>query len=414
MTRYLSQALGAEEPYFSQSIAALEQASGLPSEDIRLSSEVMQRAREKITELGLDPKDTTAEELYNVLHERLKGDDEIVRRCLDIAPDARPEDIVADTCAYLGRYPQPEDCFVLKTSVARRLLKKIPPKNSMKKLGYRSMDSLLKREHPALVYMVVSMVEGSQWHKKYRNLYTKLQPGDFESRKITFHSPTSKHWLKLAHEYVGTHHQNILSFKELGAVVMLPIEVSLDGLAITQLLVALESMNDIRAQSSFAKLQQVKPDFGDIMRRTSVTEPLTTAVLAGQPVSWRMIQRYYGRAGEQLGAAFEPHLQAEDLRWHDAEDVLAELNPSLKFWQHTQCLCTMDNGTPVSMNILDVALNYCNHMPFSERVVKFLRDNLWHELMSRYLHQQNLETALQQQLSAELVDGEEPALAESV
>jgi hypothetical protein len=48
MTRYLSQALGAEEPHFSQNIAALEQASGLPSEDIRLSSEVMQRAREKI------------------------------------------------------------------------------------------------------------------------------------------------------------------------------------------------------------------------------------------------------------------------------------------------------------------------------------------------------------------------------
>ncbi len=414
MTRYLSQALGAEEPHFSQSIAALEQASGLPSEDIRLSSEMVQRAQKKIAELGLDPKDTTAEELYGVLHARLRADDELVRSSLGIAADANPESVVADVCSFLGRHKQPEECFVLKTSVARRLLKKVPPKNAMKRLGYRSVDSLLKRENPAQVYTATCIVEGSQWHRKYRALYSKLSPSDFESRKITFYSPSGKHWEKLAREYVANSRQNIFCFKDLGSIVMLAIEERLDGLAITQLLMALDTMNDIRAQSSFAKLQQVKPDFGEIMRKTSTSEPFTTAVLAGQPISWRMIQRYYGRADERSVAAFEPHLQNEDLRWHDAEDILTELDPALGFWQHTQCLCVLSANGPVSMNILDVALNYCNHMPFSDRVVRFFRDNLWHELMSRYLNQRNLEDALQQQLSADLTDNLEPALAESV
>jgi hypothetical protein len=413
MTRYLSQALGAEEPHFSQNIAALEQASGLPSEDIRLSSEVMQRAREKIAALGLDPNDTTAEELYAALHERLRSDDALVRKLLNISTDATPSEVVASVCTFLDRLLQDEDCFVLKTSVARRLLKKNPPKNAMKKLGYRSIDSLLKREHPALVYAATFIAEGSQWHKRYRSLYIKLRPSDFESRKISFYNPSNKHWQKLAQEYVDTSQRNIFCFKDLGAVVLLPINERLDGLAIMQLLMALDSMNDIRAQSSFAKLQQVKSDFGAIMQRTSMTEPLTTAILAGQPVSWRMIQRYYGRASDRMAAAFEPHLQAEDLRWHDAEDVLTDLNPGLSFWQHTQCLCIMNHDGPVSMNILDVALNYCNHLPFNERVVRFLRDNLWHELMSRYLHQQNLEDALQQQLTAGLINAE-PALAELV
>jgi hypothetical protein len=412
MTRYLSQALGAEEPHFSQSIAALEQASGLPSEDIRLSSEIMQRARDKIAELGLDPNDTTAEELYGVLHERLRTDDVLLRTLLNISEDASPAEVVALVTTFLDRLLQPEDCFVLKTSVARRLLKKNPPKSTMKKLGYRSIDSLLKREHPAVVYAATYIVEGSQWHKKYRTLYSKLTPSDFEPRKIVFYNPTGKHWQKLAHDYIAASQRNIFCFKDLGAIVLLPLEVQLDGLAIMQLLMALEDMNDIRAQSSFAKLQQVKPDFGDIMRRTSMTEPLTTAVLAGQPISWRMIQRYYGRAGDRIVAAFEPHLQAEDLRWRDAEEVLTDLNPRLGFWRHTQCLCLMGKDGPVSMNILDVALNYCNHLPFPERVVRFLRDNLWHELMSRYLHQRNLEDALQQQLSAELINAN-PALAES-
>lgn len=413
MTRYLSQALGAEEPHFSQSVAALEQASGLPSEDIRLSSEIVRRAQQKIAELGLDPKDTTPEELYGVLHERLRADDELVRTSLGIASDAKPETVVTTVCTFLASHKQPEDCFVLKTSVARRLLKKVPPRNVMKKLGYRSIDSLLKREHPALVYTAAYIIEGNQWHKKYRALYVKLRPSDFEPRKISFHSPTSKHWQKMARDYVAAAQHNIFCFKDLGAIVMLPIEVPVDGLAITQVLMALDMMNDIRAQSSFAKLQQVKPNFGDSMRRSTLSEPSTTAVLAGQPVSWRMIQRYYGRAGERSIAAFEPHLQTEDLRWYDAEDILTELNQALGFWRHTQCLCVMGEHGPVSMNILDVALNYCNHLPFPDRVVRFFRDNLWHELMSRYLKQRNLEDALQQQLSAELVDGMEPALAES-
>jgi hypothetical protein len=413
MTRYLSQALGAEEPYFSQSIAALEQASGSPSEDIRLSADVMERARGKIAELGLDPKDTTAEELYGALHQRLAVDDGVVREALQIAGTAAPSEIVSAVCRFLETRRQPNDCFVLKTSVARRLLKKCPPKNVMKKLGYRSLDSLLKREVPAMLYAAAFITEGSQWHRRFRSLYATLRPSDFEPRTITFHSPTNKHWQKLAHDYVTKNHQNIFCFKDLGAIVMLPIDAAVDGLAITQLLIALEHMNDIRAQSSFAKLQQVKPDFGTIMQRTSLTESYTNAVLAGQPVSWRMIQRYYGRAqGEVSVAAFEPHVQAEDLAWYDAEDVLSELSPRLAFWQHTQCLCVMHADGPVSMNILDVALNYCNHLPFSERVVRFLRDNLWHELMARYLHQQNLEEALQIQLAADLVS--EPALAESV
>src|SRR5580698_6871724 len=115
MTRYLSQALGAEEPHFSQSVAALEQASGLPSEDIRLSSEIMQRAREKIAALGLDPKDTTAEELYGVLHERLRKDDTLVRDALHIAHDADPSTVVSSVSSFLEEHKQTEECFVLKT-----------------------------------------------------------------------------------------------------------------------------------------------------------------------------------------------------------------------------------------------------------------------------------------------------------
>ncbi|HKU18531.1 MAG TPA: hypothetical protein VJP80_04620 [Candidatus Saccharimonadales bacterium] len=412
MTRFLSQALGAREPTFSQSISALEHAAGRPNADIHLTTEVTQRMRAKISALGLDPNDTTGPELYSALHERLKQDEANVRRALGITSGATGEDVIQSVQKFLTKHDMPKQCFALKTSVAKRLLKKKLPKIAMKQLGYRSADSMLKHEPVAALYAAAMITEPVAWQKSFREQYAKLTPSDFETRAIALVAPKTKRWHTLSRQVVEQAKHNLLSFPELGALVALPIEHDFDGLAITTLLLMLEEMNGIRAHSSYAKLQQVKPDFGSIMQESSVSEPYTTAQLAGQPVPWRMIQRYYSRFADAYHPEiFEPHVQLEDLAWYGGEQALAALEPSLAFWQDTQCLGLIhDDGTIVSCNVLDVALSYCNHLPFAERVVHFVRDNLWHELMMRYLNQENLEAAVHRQLSAEL---EQPlALAE--
>jgi hypothetical protein len=92
------------------------------------------------------------------------------------------------------------------------------------------------------------------------------------------------------------------------------------------------------------------------------------------------------------------------LQWHAPESILAGIEPSFAFWQDTQCLGMLHDGEIVSCNALDVALSYCNHLPFADRIVHFVRDNVWHELMMRYLNQENLERAVHQQLSNELAE----------
>jgi hypothetical protein len=402
MTRYLSEGLGAVEPRFSQDIATLERAGGMPSEDIRLTSEIMQKVRVKIAELGLDPKDTTGPELYEALRERLGADELRVRTALNIAEDASANDILARVHAFAEKLEVPKECFALKNAVAKKLLKKKPPKVAMKRLGYRSLESMLKHEHPASVYAAAVLFEAPSWHQHFRAQYANLQPSDFEQRTMAIIQPESKRWLEASAAFVENSKQNVLCFKELGTIVLLPIEAQVDGLAIISLLLTLSAMNDVRAHSSFAKLQQVKPTFGQSMLQASVTEPTTNAELAGQPVSWRLIHKFFARKGGDQPSVFEPHVQREDLQWREAEDVLAELEPSLMFWQDTQHLYLLHDGQPVSCNMFDVALNYCNHLPFEERAVHFLRDHLWHELMLRYLHQDNLESAVLGQLNQEL------------
>jgi hypothetical protein len=76
VTRFLSEALEAPEPFFRLGLRRLEAAHGNPALDIRISHEVKQAARAKLMQLGLDPDDTTPAELYHGLQERIKADDQ--------------------------------------------------------------------------------------------------------------------------------------------------------------------------------------------------------------------------------------------------------------------------------------------------------------------------------------------------
>lgn len=405
MTRYLSLALGAQEPLFSQSIQQLEHASGGPCADIRLTTDMQQRTRAKIAELGLDPTDTTGPELYSVLHQRFEHDDTAVRAVLGIGDDATAIDVLTRVEEVIAGAEMHKHCFSLKASVAKRLLKKKVPKTAMKRLGYRSVDSMLKHEPVANIYAAALMTESGSWRRQFYDLYNGLHPSDFEMRAMQVVMPRSRKWDALAADIVPTTRQNMLTFKELGTIVMLPMAGAVEGLAVTSLLLAFHAMNDIRSYSSYIKLQQVKPDFGAIVRGASLDEPHIAAQLAGQQVTWRTIHRYFARFKEAYHPEiFEPHVQPEDLSWAQAEDILAKLSPALDFWRDSQTLALMEADGPVSFNMLDVALSFYNKLPFSDRIVHFFRDNVWHELMLKYLNQKNLEDAVGRQLSYELVD----------
>lgn len=406
MTRFLSQILGATEPTFSQSIQQLERASGHPSADIRLTAELRLKLRTKLMELGLDPQDTTGPELYEALQQKLQADEIQVRRALGIKPTADADTVVSRVHLYLEHRDMPKQCFALKTSVAKRLLKKKPPKTVMKRLHYRSLDSMLKHEPVAALYAAALAVEPASWHKTFREQYLKLRPSDFETRSMHLIHPTSARWLEIAAQFVAQTHHNIISFKELGSIVMLPVTTHLEGQAITTLLLTLEEMNASRAYSSFAKLQQVKSHFGSIIRDTATAEPTTSASLAGQPVAWRTIHRYYAQDQKAYHPeVFEPHVQPEDLSWLRNETILSGIAPTLRFWHGTESLGLLHNGQPVSCNVLDVALGFCNKLSFEDRIVHFVRDNIWHDLMLKYLHERNVEEVVHQQLAGELAEG---------
>lgn len=412
MTRVLSELLDAREPAFRQGLMSLEAAHGRPSHDIRLTAEVLQATKLKLRQLGLDTSDTTAEELYQALQERLKADDarlEKTLRTLAATYISAEGDVVAGMVHALQQLPADKTCFALKAGAAKALLKKQPPKRAMKQLGYRSLDSMLKHESPATLLAAAWLLESPAWRRSWTERYKTLQPRDFENRQITIAMPEGRKWQNVSASVVAQRRHNLIAFKELGAVIMLPLPAERPAGSVTATLaLALQALNEIRAASTFLQLYRVRADFGKLVQVAASQEPYVHAHLLDQAVPWQLVHRYYATAkhlfNEEL---FEPHLKREDLGWHSVEQALSRIEPSFEFWHGTAHLGLPTRQGAVSCHVLDAALNYCNRLPFIDRISRYGRGALMNELMLRYLKphaiEQAVATELQPALAAEEV-----------
>ena len=68
MARFLQDLLGAKDPLFSASLQKLERATGQTGVDVKLIGDITHHAHAVMRKLGLDPKDTTKDELENALN----------------------------------------------------------------------------------------------------------------------------------------------------------------------------------------------------------------------------------------------------------------------------------------------------------------------------------------------------------
>ncbi|MFZ1323639.1 MAG: hypothetical protein WAQ57_00580 [Candidatus Saccharimonadales bacterium] len=408
MGNLLSQILAAEEPLFSMSIKQLEEATGRPGMDARLIAEIIQKTQATAKALGLDPKDTTGEELYFALLNKIRIHDlHLVRHIGGTKPDDAQE-LMPLIKKAVDKAKLPKDAWVLKKSVAKRMLHASPPKAVMKHLGYTSVESMTKRENLYEIYGALRFAESPGWLKKFNAGYKNLHPSDFESRGIEIIIMDKNRWGDIAEEFVKKKRHNITHLKELGVILMLPTKLEkLHGIAITAMPLLLHYLNEIRLYSAFFKLSQVKHNFGRVVAETLNADIRSAAVMAGNHVHWRVIQRYYGKLGnENHPEIFEPHVQPEDLHWRRAEEQLYHIDPELGFWKDLDYVGIMAGSQPVSLNLMDVSMSYCTGAPYQHRIIFHLRESLWNELFMRYMGHKVLEEQILRQLDNNMIKPE--------
>lgn len=179
----LAKLLGEAEVKITGQIDRFEAACGYPGQDVRLLGENIQEARRKVTELGLDPDDTTAEELYQALINRYENDNRRLES--DFGIDNVDEATQKSRAVELAWHClADQQTWSLKPFVVKAALKELPPTKTRKLLGYRSVTSMLKRSDVSLVLAVAHQTESESWQQSWQRLVKKMPATAYGMRPV--------------------------------------------------------------------------------------------------------------------------------------------------------------------------------------------------------------------------------------
>lgn len=408
MSTYLSELVGVKEPIFSLSLRQLELASGRSSQDVHLIAEIIEFAHEKMRILGLDPNDTKGIELYNALKVKATQDDAKLLELLNVPVGSSAMAVLSAVVSKVQSLGAHKQAWVIKNSVAKKMLVECPPLRVMKQLNHKSIESMLKRENMTEIYAAMRFCETPAWLNKFVKQYKNLQANDFEMRDVEVVLLSSEKWGKAGEACIRQQRHHIVHLKEFGVVAVLPSvsEQYHAGLALLTLPLILHYISEIRLYSSFFKLHQVKSGFGKIITKTLLGDISGLANMSGTDLHWRVIQRHYGLQDDtKHPEIFMPHVQPEDFYWKKAEEVLFEIDPSLAFWKNSDCLAVMgEDKKPISFHLIDNAMATYTNAPFEQRFVRRAQESILNELHLRYMKHEMLSNQVLRQLEDQVVN----------
>lgn len=407
MCKLIAELVGADKQIVSEVVHRLERASGQPGIDVRLTGEIYGRTHMKMRELGLDPNDTTAKELYHALLSMADLHDSFLARRLGIQDRQNTDEVLGSVVSVINKLGLPRHAWVIKTSIIKKILKTHPPKTLMKQLHYRSLDSMLKREPARLLLTAARYVESDAWRQKLTQQCKKLQSTDFEQRDIEIRYLNELKWSAVVQAVAHTQHTNIFYSAEAGVIAATPLPArGAKGLTLASFMMIAHYVHEIRAHSTYLKFHQMSGNFSDKIDDITRTRHGEHAKLAGQAVHWRVIHRYYGTTRRLLHPeVFEPHVQPEDLSYRKAEHLLYRFEPALHFWNDLDYIGITHADGPISFNLMDVVLSLLNSVSYENRLTYHLRDALWNELLIRYVGARPLERQLLQHLDEQTTSG---------
>lgn len=402
----LAQLLKAKDPLFDLAIKQLEDLTGKEGLDTALIGEIYAKAYDRSAKLKLDP-DFNGKELYYSLLQRVKNDDIRMANNLGGKNPSSVSEMIPLIINKVRALKIPKDGWFLKESVAKRMLKDMPPPNIMRQLGYTKAAEMLKKEDIFEIYGALRFAEKSEWLNEFIKKYKDLTFANFEHRSIRIIEYDSARWGDIAKPFIKKKLHNITHLKELGVIFAMPTGhlKSMPGVTLKVLPLLIHYIFEVRLYSAFFKLISVKKNFGELLVDTLIADTPKVSLTVKRQVHWRVIQRYFGKLkDEKHPEIFEPHVQPEDLHWRKTEEVLYDIDPGLEFWQDMDYVSLIVDGDIVTFNLMDVALSYSNNLPYENRYLYHFREALWNEIFMRYLGKAKLEQQILARLDNELIN----------
>lgn len=266
----------------------------------------------------------------------------------------------------------------------------------MKQLRYRSLESMLKRENPALLFAGALSLESASWQKIFCHQLEKLSPADFEDRDVQLIGATQKRWLALAPKQAF-----ITLVPQLGAAVVWPAGSTLAKAGLGLSIFSLQATEMLRDISSFLKLHQLEPEFGKQAVAAWRSGRLAEVAIGSLHFSWQAFRRHFGHQPEGSGiSSLAPQLQNSDIIHTQLAEAVGQMWPSLNWWVGNGYLASAGHFKPVSLNLFDALQCYISGAAHGHHSTAAFKKQLWDELACRYMDHPAVEAYALEKLNA--------------
>ncbi len=396
MSKLLCELLGSEPHKFNALIARLESATLNPGTDISLSTDILRESKEKVRALGLDPKDSTDEELYNALLEKVRKDSATLRAKLNMPSDIKSSEMARKIAVAVQKLVASDKVISLQPPTVKKLLISVPPKKTLRALKFRSVDAVLKREDPMILYSLAKLLEDKSWHVQISARLKRLQAREVVETNVRVLSLPEPWITKLKErEFASV----LFSIDELGSVLILPsMPTNLDGSALLTTALVLQAAQKLAVESLPYRMKALSVGLEKLVSEISVGYSEEINPVHGLQPSWLSIYQILA-SKDSINSEFDFILS--DLSWQTIESKLALLSPELDFWVNSHYLGCVTGGLPVSFHVVDVAASLVLKRKFGKQIVTHLKSSLWNEIQVRYMTHSNIENAVISQLSIE-------------
>lgn len=396
MSKIIAELLGADRRSFDKIVYRLEHITIQPGVDARLTAEIITMSREKSRRLGLDPADSTPKELYYSLLSKAAQDSEALRQKLAINDNTKPVDAAKIIATKTQELIKKDIVVSLQSATVKKILKAVPPKKTMRALKFRSIESVLKREDPLVLYALAKRFESDSWHSQVLARLKRLQPRDVHEHPVRVLSLPEEWLQKLADHHYDTVLQSV---PETGTILLLPsIPLKTKGAVLLTVCLVLQAAQKLSIESLRYRARSLSVGMESLLPEIAAGLLHELDPIHGLTPSWSSVYQLLAEQSKHRLPDFEFVLS--DLSWESTETRIASLSSELDFWVNSHYLgFAQTDGLPVSLHVVDVAASLVMKRHYGEHVVSHMRTSLWNELQLRYLKHDALENAVVSQLT---------------
>jgi hypothetical protein len=399
VVEFFAHQLNTDPDTFGETIEALEHITDKKMVLERFYTENQEKVKKILTHLGLTYP--TVEELYEAVEKTVKRLDKQVFELLD-----KPVCISNEGCANLissvFALHQDRSGFFLKRKVAEELMRKNPPKNIMRELGYKDVNEMLDKEELFEMYAALRFMEERDWlNTTYIAEYRKLTKDDFEIRPIEIRVLDMQKWKKVTEAFLKKKLHPMSHLKELGMIFVVPGEKIKDILTLYLFGMTSHYLDEVNLYSDYFKYYSEDPDFGEKIVSAIRGDVPDISVCKGKPDRWLVIQRYLFKEDPKDIRLAAPHINPEALYHRGASHTLLKMSkiiPNLDFeiWEHTNYVAVWfptKRGDEIlaNFNLADNIMSVMGKLSYKDWYSYHFHEALWNKIFINYFGVEKLE-----------------------